>query len=357
VKRYTFLFLLLSSVIYCDSLSVIFLGDTHFGENYQFEPKFNHGENIIAEYGYDYFFENVKNFLLSSDVTFCNLETPLIKVNSSTLPVSIIKPYLHWSDPDSTIKYFRKYHINNVTIGNNHVFDYGLEGYNSTVRYLNSAGLNFFGAGNDPEEASKPLVKDINGYKLIIFGGFEYRSKYDTLYDFYAGENKPGVNKLDTVQLTADIKKYRSEFPDAVIIIYPHWGSNYKPAGDMQKTFARNYINAGADLVIGHGAHTVQEAEFYNGKWIFYNLGNFIFNAPGRYRSTGAKPYGLMLKLIMKNSSMKFVLYPVFINNYESDYSLRKLDDDETEDMLQILFQGKYHISFNDENFPELTAK
>ena len=133
------------SISYADSLSVLFLGDTHFGENYQYDPKFNKGENIIEEYGYDYFFENVKDILSSSDITICNLETPL--TNNSTSPVSYLKPYLHWSDPVNTVKYFKKYNIMNVTLGNNHVFDQGINGFNETVNSLDTAGIKYFGAG------------------------------------------------------------------------------------------------------------------------------------------------------------------------------------------------------------------
>ena len=94
--------------------------------------------------------------------------------------------------------------------------------------------------------------------------------------------------------------QYKMANPDIFIVIYPHWGGNYKPVSDVQKAFAHNWIDAGADIVIGHGAHTIQEIEQYKGKWIFYNIGNFIFNALGRYSSTGAKPYSLMVKLIIE---------------------------------------------------------
>lgn len=338
------------SCVYCDSLSVMFLGDTHFGENYQYDPKFNHGENIIEEYGYDYFFENVKDILLTSDITFCNLETPLMNIGRNTLPVSYMKPYLHWGTPDSVVKYLKKYNINNVTIGNNHVFDYGQRGYNSTVNALISGKINCFGAGDDSVRASKPLILDTKGNKLIIFGGFEYRQKYDTLYDFYAGVNKPGVNKLDTIRLSSQIKLYRKDNPGAIIIIYPHWGSNYKPANELQKAYAHNFIDAGADVVIGHGAHTIQEVELYNGKWIFYNIGNFIFNSPGRYRSTGAKPFGIMLKLIINSSGNYFVIYPVNTNNKANDYSIRPIKNNEIGDLYEVLFRKKYSISVNRDN-------
>ncbi len=354
MKKFLILWFISFSTVYCDSLSIIFLGDTHFGENYQYDPKFNHGFNAIAEFGYDHFFQNVKDILNGSDITFCNLETPLINLNSSTTPVSLVKPYLHWSHPDSAVKYLLKYNIKNVTLGNNHVFDYSLPGFASTVNALDSSVISYFGAGYDSSSASKPFIKDINGYKLIIFSGFEYRAKYDTLYDFYAGENKPGVNKLDTVKLSGAIKKYRNEYPEAHIIIYPHWGNNYKPATEQQRTLAHNYINAGADCIIGQGAHTIQEAELYKGKWIFYNIGNFIFNAPGRYLSTGAKPFGIILKMIITKAGYRFILIPVFTKNSETDYSIRQLDEAETNDLLKIMFGNSDHYIINAEGFIEV---
>ncbi|MEO8513421.1 MAG: CapA family protein [Ignavibacteria bacterium] len=348
MKKLLLIFLILTGYIYCDTLNVLFLGDTHFGENYQYEPKFDRGVNVIEEYGYDYFFENVKDILSGSDITFCNLETPL--TNDRRNPVSYIKPYLHWSDPDSTVKYFNKYGIKYVTLGNNHVFDYGLPGFIETQTALNSGGIKFFGAGDNSFEAAEPLIKNINGYKLIIFGGFEFREKYDTLYDFYADSIKTGVNKLDTLILSSQIKSYRQIYPDAIIIIYPHWGSNYKPRNDMQKACAHNWIDSGADYIIGQGAHTIQEAEKYKGKWIFYNLGNFIFNAPGRYTSTGAKPYGMMLKLVFIENERKIIIYPLYTNNHETDYCLRKLDDYEFNDFTHSLLQGKYESALNEDN-------
>lgn len=295
VFKILILFLFLAGSAKCDSLSLLFLGDTHFGDNYQYDPKHNRGVNFIEEYGYDYFFENVKDVLAASDVTLCNLETPL---TTNLAPVSAIKPYLHWSVPGNTTKYFSRYNIKNISLGNNHVFDQGISGFKKTISSLQNAGMHYFGAGTNSDEAIKPLIIDKNGAKLVIFGGFEYRASYDTLYSFYSDSTKAGVNKLDTVNLNHWIVKYRKEFPEAKIIIYPHWGSNYKQVNLKQIAFAHSWINAGADMIIGHGAHTVQQIEKYNGKWIIYNIGNFIFNAPGRYKTTGAKPYSLMIKLV-----------------------------------------------------------
>lgn len=351
MKKLFILLVFFPGIVYCDSLSVLFLGDTHFGENYQTDTAYNNGVNVIEEYGHDYFFENVKDILNSSDITFCNLETPL---TNKIDPVSRIKPYLHWSDPLNTIKYFQKYNISNVTLGNNHVFDQEVNGFNETVNSLNKSGIKYFGAGVNSDEASKPLIFSQRGFTVMVFGGFEYRQKYDTLYDFYAGNEKAGVNLLDTVNFTERIKQYKMANPSAIIVIYPHWGSNYKQASEMQKAMAHNWMDAGADIIIGQGAHTVQEIELYNGKWIIYNIGNFIFNAPGRYTSTGAKPYGMMVKLIIKNSGLDVELYPVFTNNNMSNYQIRPLDEDELIDCAGFISKQKKISKIIDGKFIKL---
>lgn len=351
MQKIIILILIFGSSAKCDSLSILFLGDTHFGDNYQYDEKFNRGVNIINEYGYDYFFENVKEILGTSDAAICNLETPL---TSNLEPVSSKKPYLHWSDPVKTTKYLSRYNIKYITLGNNHVFDQGISGFNETITSLQKAEMNYFGAGKNSDEALDPLIIDKNGVKLVIFGGFEYRASYDTLYNFYADSVTAGVNKLDTVKLNHEIINYRKKYPGAKIIIYPHWGSNYKQVNSKQIAFAHSWINAGADMIVGHGAHTVQEIEKYNGKWIIYNIGNFIFNAPGRYRTTGARPYSLLVKLVIENDKEKILLYPVYTNNKTNDYQIKELSGLEFLELEKFLLEGKFEYSVYGNEYFEL---
>lgn len=340
-----------SASLKCDSLSILFLGDTHFGDNYQNDPKYNRGVNIINEYGYDYFYENVNDILKSSDFSLCNLETPL---TAKLEPVSTKKLYLHWSDPGNTTKYLSKYNIKNISLGNNHVFDQGLNGFTKTISSLNNAGMKYFGAGINSVEAIKPLIIEENGVELVVFGGFEYRASYDTLYNFYADSFKAGVNILDTLKLNEQISLYRKNYPSAKIVIFPHWGSNYKQVNPRQIAFAHSWINAGADFIIGHGAHTVQQIEKYNDKWILYNIGNFIFNAPGRYKTTGAKPYSLMAKFFVADGKEKLLLYPIYTNNKTNDYQIRELTGEEFTDFENFLLKGKFSYSVYKNEYFEL---
>jgi poly-gamma-glutamate capsule biosynthesis protein CapA/YwtB (metallophosphatase superfamily) len=323
---------------FTDSLSVLFLGDTYFGENYQNDPKFNYGTNIIEERGYDSFFENVKELLLGSDYAIANLETTLF--DGDNLPSSTIGNYIHYGDTKNTPHYLSAYNIKAVSLANNHSLDLGNSGLTSTIKSLVNSGITTFGAGNSENEASAPFIREfITGGKTIrlyVIGCYWQRSFYEER-GYYASGSRFGVYMLDTVKIGKQIIEIRSKDTNAFIVVYPHWGSNYNDANDIQKSAARSLINSGADMIIGHAAHTVQEAELYNGKWIFYNIGNFIFNAPGRYRSTKAKPYGIIFKLIIKESLISLRLYGIYTDNKKSDYKLRYLNENELRDCLKSL--------------------
>lgn len=100
-------------------------------------------------------------------------------------------------------------------------------------------------------------------------------------------------------------------------------------------------VKAGADLIIGHGAHTMQEIEKYKDRWILYGLGNFMFNAPGRYQKLKAPPFSLVAQLLLeeKNGDLKktLKLYPIFTNNLKTHYQGRFLAEDEFKDVYQLL--------------------
>lgn len=338
VRILIIIFFLLPLHTYSDSLSILFLGDTYFGEAYQTNPKYNDGVNVINEYGYDYFFENVKDILAQSDYTIANLETSLI---NKTEALHDAKPYSHWSYGAKTCAYLIKYGINTVSLGNNHVMDYGLPGMMETLNLLDKYGLTYFGGGVNSSAASAPLVKSfmIDGkvFEMAVIGGFEYRASYDTLYSAYADSNSPGTNKLESDKIVSQVKQLKERNKDIFIVFFPHWGKNYKQAQDYQKEMARAIIDAGVDLIVGHGSHTVQEVEEYKGKQIIYNIGNFIFNAPGRYSSTGAKPYSIMAELIVTSGGKSLRLHPVYCNNLETDYQLRLLDEDELNDCMKYI--------------------
>ena len=325
------------------SVKIFFLGDFDFGESYQTNSKFNDGINIINEYGYDYMFENIKDLLETSNFTIANLETPLLDSLQSSAVSR--KPYIHWSSSDSTAIYVKKYKINALSLGNNHTMDCGIDGLVQTINSLQRNGLNYFGAGLNTEEAGKPLVKQFiwggDTITIAVFSGFEYRKNYDSIYNFYAGVNSAGVNVISVERTAMQIKELRQKYPGVYTIFFPHWGRNYLQKTEMQAETAHSLIDAGVDLIIGTGAHTIQQIESYKEKLIIYCIGNSVFNAPGRYKSYGVKPYSFIASLEIKSSEGKLLkqlcLYPIYVDNLKTDYQVRFLDEDEFTDCMLSL--------------------
>lgn len=325
------------------TVKVIFLGDLDFGESYQSDPKFNSGVNIIEKYGYDYMFENIKELLSESDFAIANLETSL--TDSATPKISLWKLYTHWSRAEQTVEYLKKYNITAVSLGNNHAFDCGKVGLNNTILSLRTGGIEFFGAGDNLDQASKPFVKQFplesDTLTIVVLTGFEYRKTYDSLFYFYAGENSPGVNRISVDKISQQVKDLRNTYRNPYIIFFPHWGKNYKWKTDKQTEDAHELIDAGVDLILGTGSHTVQEVEEYNGHWIIYSIGNSVFNAPGRYEYYKTKPYSFIAELVLRNNpndkEKHLRLYPVFTDNLKCNYQVRLLNDDEIDDCYKTL--------------------
>jgi len=324
-------------------IRIMFLGDLNFGESYQTNALYNRGINIIEEYGYDYMFENIQGLLENSDLTIANLETPLL--DSITSSSSARKVYVHWSSTHKTIEYLKKYNITAISLANNHTFDFGTEGLNQTLEAFKNDMFVCFGAGINLENASKPFIyrfiSNPDTVTIAVLTGFEHRNNYDSIYNFYAKENTPGVNVISVEKITEQIKELKQKYSGVYIIFFPHWGKNYFRKTDNQTETAHSVIDAGADLIIGHGAHMMQEIEYFNGHWIVYSLGNSVFNAPGRYESFKVKPYSFIAELIVRNSSEEkekhLKLYPLFTDNLETDYQVRFLERDEFEDCFSIL--------------------
>jgi hypothetical protein len=135
------------------------------------------------------------------------------------------------------------------------------------------------------------------------------------------------VNALSVDEIPAIVEGLRGSYPNLFVIAYPHWGRNYEWATDDQRAQAEALIDGGVDLIIGHGAHNVQEIERYEGRWIAYSLGNFVFGSPGRYEKMKAHPYGAMALLMLSanaegvTKTLRF--YPIFTDNRVTDYRSR----------------------------------
>ena len=159
-----------------------------------------------------------------------------------------------------------------VSMGNNHVGDFGPKGVLQAMGYLDSHGLLHGGAGATPAAAHKPTIITVGNVKVALLS-------YDTVANVYnATATKAGSARMTKAWLKVDIAAARQAGAD-VVIVWPHWGVEYTTGpSTLQVTLAHAAIDAGADLVIGNHPHWAQAMEVYKGKPIWYALGNFTFD-------------------------------------------------------------------------------
>lgn len=328
-------------------IRVLFGGDTDFGESYQEEYARNGKTNILEEKGYDYSLVNLRGLLQGVDYRIFNLETPLTLHHDSSLKG---KDYLHYSDPVKAPAALGRFGPIAYSLANNHTLDQGVAGLDDTASSLDAAGARYFGAGKDVAEAENPLIQTFQAgdasFTLAVFGGLEYSRKYEEQFHFYATTNHPGVAPVDAPAVEKAIRDLRRKSPNLFVIYFMHTLQNYSWRSPYQVATARALRSAGVDLVIGSGAHMMQEVEDAGNDWTFYGIGNFIFNAGGRYSENHAPPFSLPLVIDfwIDNGRLQTALrvYPIMSENKITHYQPRLLTEEELS-MVNALLSGKSH--------------
>lgn len=189
------------------------------------------------------------------------------------------KAYTFRSKP-SNVKYLKKLGVDVAGLANNHVFDYGKSAFLDTLKYLKKAGIETVGAGKNSAAAKKPVYLNIKGKKIAIIAATR-AEKYVLTPE--AGKNSPGVFRTyNDKQYVKAIKKAKKKAD--YVIAYVHWGTEYSTKLESaQIQQAKDYINAGVDVVVGAHTHCMQGIGYYKGVPIFYSLGNFWFNEKTLY--------------------------------------------------------------------------
>lgn len=241
-------------------INMAFVGDVIFASTV---------ETILKKHGYDYPYRNLREELLSPDITVANLETP-VTVRGEEQE----KQYVYRSHPDA-LSAFREAGFDVVNLANNHIMDYGVEGLLDTLEHLDQEGILRTGAGKNIEEAYKPAIVEKNGMK-VAFLGFSHKVPE---VSWKAGINSPGTTQLYDAKQEDAMKAIGQAREQAdLVVVIAHWGIERedKPQ-DIHRNMAKAFIDAGADLIIGGHPHVLQGFEMYKGKWIAYSLGNFLF--------------------------------------------------------------------------------
>lgn len=228
--------------------------------------------SVTKNYNGDFskLFEKVTWFR-DADIVFGNLEGPVSNVGNN-----VGSKYSFRMDP-AILPVLKNAGFTIVSFANNHVGDWNIAAFTDTLNRLQNSEIAFTGAGLDKAQAEQVTIINTNGM-TIGFIGFS-----DVGPNWMQAKNptsitsaQPGILLASDPQRTEIIQQAKSQV-DFLVVSY-HWGEEYQPYTNQQKTLAESSIDAGADLIIGHHPHVIQDYTEYKGKFIFYSLGNFIFD-------------------------------------------------------------------------------
>jgi len=245
-------------------------------------------------------YENVAATLNAADIAFANLEGPFAGTSADPLVPDIANKEGWQHSAPEMVQALVAAGIDGVGIANNVTYPH--QALLRSMSVLDEVGIGYSGGGNDLQAAHRPLIFNRNGTRV----GF---LQYTTLfwpYGHTATQKSPGVasirvstaymppedvlekpgaapvivttvNAEDQQLMVADIRALRQQ-ADIIVVSY-HWGlSSQRALVDYQPRLAHAAIDAGADIIMGHGPHVIQPIEVFGGKPIFYSLANFVFD-------------------------------------------------------------------------------
>ena len=209
--------------------------------------------------------------------------------------------------PRRNVKLLQQLGVDAVSLANNHVYDYGERAFLDTLSALENNGIKYTGGGKDSKEAKKPVYFQSKGKTIAVIAATR-AEKY--ILTPAAGKHSPGVFRTyDDTQYVRAIRKAKKKAD--VVIAFVHWGTEYSTKLESAQTSqAKDYINAGADVVVGAHTHCLQGVG-YKGKPIFYSLGNYWFNEKTLYTT-------LLLLTIRKNGSVEARMLPCLQSGRET---------------------------------------
>lgn len=282
-------------------------------------------------------FVNVRDTLRGADLVYANLEGTLVESRGPGVDIPDKKGWIH-PGPQGALA-LRPNHIDVVGVANN--VAYGRANIMKTLELLDAQGVQHAGAGGNLDQAHAPAIVERKGVK---FGFLQYTARWYREDEQIATETAPGVARIKSVdgatidpadleRLRADVRALRARV-DIVVVSHHNrdggtpvqFGASAKSpspavrpdrtrAEEYQKQFAHVALDAGADLVFGHGTHTIQGVEVYRGKPILYAIGHSAFDQPGYEKSTD----GLVVRSVVKNKSIVRVAFVPVTRNDHND--------------------------------------
>lgn len=321
--------------------TLVFGGDTSLGDAHHLAKGGSSYDRLLNDPMS--FLRGLEPLVANSDHLILNFES-VLEVNPVS-PLADRKNYLGWDTPERTLACLRELGVTAVGMGNNHAMDFGSEVMARTIARLEEAGIRAFGAGPNRERAEAPLTLPLTfgtETRNVHILGAKARERKLAEFGFFATDDSPGVALLSLERMGAQIRQLKHDDPTSLVIVYPHWNFDYRWPTTRLRERGQALIEAGADLVIGHGTHIMNDFTLDGGRGIVWSLGNFQFNWAGRYsKMPEAVPYSLVARLALGLDDGAWTtdlrLYPTRCDNPALDYQPRQVTEAEAAEVIAIL--------------------
>ncbi len=272
--------------------------------------------------------------------------------------------------------------IDIISLASNHAMDWGPDPVEDTMALFRSMGKHVIGAGKDIDEARKPAIVECKGVKIAFLaycsvlrlGQAAGKGKVGITpmraHTYYEPEEfQPGTPpRIVTVPYEEDVQAMQDDIRKAkqqadVVIMSIHWGLRHVPKTicTYQPPIAHAAIDAGADLILGHHAHSIKAVEVYKGKVCFYSIGNFMTTGSPKTSTQAFEwnllwlsadeecmaPHGMyhfpshcrktmIAKAVISKQGVERVSFlPAFINNRAQPYVVTR-DDPKFDEILKF---------------------
>ncbi len=268
------------------SATVLLLGDVMFDRAIRIAADAHlptASSSAQAGGGYGYVLTELAPFIASHDIAVFNLEGPVTENPSTSTgsTVGSLRNYIFTFSPAAPAALRAASGTTTLVagIGNNHIGNFGAAGIQSTEKYLTQNGIGYFGS---PLKEREPLFLDTQAGPVALVG-----------YNQFSGRPDEASSSLKTVRAAHD--------SGAFTILFAHWGDEYATeAPAYVERLAREFVDAGADLVVGAHPHVVETPDVYKDVPLYYSLGNAVFD---QYWSTKVT-CGLALSVTLREGSL-----------------------------------------------------
>ncbi len=309
-----------------------FAGDINFDEHYSNMNKYNSAGAGMA----GVLSAGLIEELNSADIFMINNEFPYSDRGTPTAG----KRFTFRARP-SMVKNLTEIGADIVTLANNHAYDHGPDALIDTFETLEGASIPYVGAGRNIDEACEPFYYIAGGMKIGFVAATQIE-RGDSPDTKEAKADSPGVLRtLDPTRFLDVIRK--ADENDDITVVFVHWGSeNTYDVDASQKQLARDYVAAGADLIVGAHSHCLQGFEYVDGVPVLYSLGNFWFSS--KDIDTG------VLQVVMSDKKVESVRFiPCVQHNCRTD--MYEKGDGEYDRLLGVMARLSYDVSIDEDGY------